>query len=184
MHSALPERAMLSCKPFHNYTLLPFLAPPVLALPYKPAGKRAERSGRLEVSSAIAAPPDHRPVQAAEGHSALLQGLGELGDVTPGLMPGLLRLSHIRYVACDIPAVRQALLLTSNLKSGVVFQGEGARGRFHRGLEGECERHTDLAGMFRRSQWTSAHPPHCCAMPGQSPVVQLVNTFTFAECTL
>ena len=50
----------------------------------------------MQISNAIATPPSHRPAHGAEGHSALLQGLGELGDVTPGLMPALLRLSHIR----------------------------------------------------------------------------------------
>lgn len=100
MHSALPEMAMLSCRPSQCHVLPPLQLSPVQSLPHKLVGRRAERRGRLEVSNAIAAPPDHRPVQSAEGHSALLQGLGELGDVTPGLMPGLLRLSHIRYVDC------------------------------------------------------------------------------------
>ena len=103
MQSALPERAVLSCRPSQGYVLPPLQLTPVQVLPHKLVGRRAEKRGRLEVSNAIAAPPDHRPVQSADGHSALLQGLGELGDVTPGLMPGLLRLSHIRYVACMLP---------------------------------------------------------------------------------
>ena len=64
---------------------------------HRPAAVRGARARRLSVSSAVVAPPDHRHMHTADGHSALLQGLGELGDVTPGLMPGLLRLSHIRY---------------------------------------------------------------------------------------
>ena len=46
-------------------------------------------------------------MQTVEGHSALLQGLGELGDVTPGLMPGLLRLSHIRYASSGALVTRE-----------------------------------------------------------------------------
>ncbi len=100
MLSALPEKAMLSFRPSQGPVLPPLQLTPVQALPHKPVGRQAEKRGRLEVSNAIAAPTDRRPVQTADGHSALLQGLGELGDITPGLMPGLLRLSHIRYIAC------------------------------------------------------------------------------------
>ncbi|DBA81041.1 TPA: hypothetical protein ACH3X2_007243 [Trebouxia sp. C0005] len=34
--------------------------------------------------------------RAAQGHAALLHGLGEVGDIPPTLMPWLLRLAHIR----------------------------------------------------------------------------------------
>lgn len=33
---------------------------------------------------------------SGEGHSALLQGLGDVGDVPPALMPWLLRLAHVK----------------------------------------------------------------------------------------
>ena len=50
------------------------------------------------VCSAVATPPvAPQHARAAEGHVALQQGLGEVGDVAPALMPWLLRLSHIRW---------------------------------------------------------------------------------------
>ena len=42
--------------------------------------------------------PAHRGGGRGEGHVALLQGLGEVGDVAAALMPWLLRLAFIR---CD-----------------------------------------------------------------------------------
>ena len=54
---------------------------------------------RLRVSAAVAAPDKPTPAKRAEGHSALLQGLGRLGDVSPSHMPWLLRLAHIRHAA-------------------------------------------------------------------------------------
>ena len=56
----------------------------------------ADRS-RLEVTAAVAAPDKPASAKRAEGHSALLQGLGRLGDVAPSHMPWLLRLAHIRH---------------------------------------------------------------------------------------
>lgn len=40
--------------------------------------------------------PTARTERSGDGHSALLQGLGAIGDVPPALMPWLLRLAHVR----------------------------------------------------------------------------------------
>ena len=69
-----------------------------LTHPLAPAIERGSSSARPQwVCSAVAAPPaaPHH-ARAAEGHVALQQGLGEVGEVSPALMPWLLRLSHIR----------------------------------------------------------------------------------------
>lgn len=55
----------------------------------------ARRFGRLTIS-AVAAEAPAKPAAAGEGHSALLQGLGEVGDVAPVHMPWLLRLAHVK----------------------------------------------------------------------------------------
>ena len=72
-----------------------------LTHPLGTAIERASSSARPQwVCSAVAAPPaGPHHARAAEGHVALQQGLGEVGDVSPALMPWLLRLSHIRLVA-------------------------------------------------------------------------------------
>lgn len=48
------------------------------------------------VRSALSAPPSQQLSKGGAGHIALQNGLGEVGDVAPALMPWLLRLSHIR----------------------------------------------------------------------------------------
>jgi hypothetical protein len=53
---------------------------------------------RLSVVNAVIVPHQHPHSKAGDGHVALSQGLGEVGDVSPALMPWLLRLSHIRYI--------------------------------------------------------------------------------------
>lgn len=62
-----------------------------MAQPY-----RAPR--HLKVQAAVEAParPSAGGAKRGEGHSALLQGLGQVGDVAPSHMPWLLRLAHIR----------------------------------------------------------------------------------------
>lgn len=49
-------------------------------------------------SAAVAAPPvpARSTSERPEGHSALLQGLGAVGDVSPTHMPWLLRLAYLR----------------------------------------------------------------------------------------
>ena len=65
----------------------------------KPAlgsNKEAPRCRRLALPScsAVAEAPTKRATP--EGHSALLQGLGEVGDVAPVHLPWLLRLAHVK----------------------------------------------------------------------------------------
>ena len=78
---------------------------------WPPARPRAEapRSDRrqLRVAATIAAPAKPAPGKRAEGHSALLQGLGRLGDVAPSHMPWLLRLAHIRHALAEPSCVQQ-----------------------------------------------------------------------------
>jgi hypothetical protein len=47
------------------------------------------------IAAAAAAQAPARPA-AAGGHSTLLSSLGSVGDVPPALMPGLLRLAHVK----------------------------------------------------------------------------------------
>lgn len=52
---------------------------------------------RGRASTAVAAPPrPSAPPASGEGHFALLQGLGNVGEVSPALMPWLLRLAHVQ----------------------------------------------------------------------------------------
>ena len=56
------------------------------------------RCRRWKVYSAVAAPLELKhSAKPVEGHSALLQGLGEMGEVATKHVPWLLRLAHIRY---------------------------------------------------------------------------------------
>lgn len=49
------------------------------------------------ITSAIAAPPrSESAAKSGEGHSALRQGLGNVGEVPPALVPWLLRLAHVK----------------------------------------------------------------------------------------
>ncbi len=48
---------------------------------------------------------------ASEGHTALLHGLGSVGDIAPSHMPWLLRLAHTRYP-------RPCCILTASLHKG------------------------------------------------------------------
>lgn len=67
---------------------------PALAPPHRPPR-------RLTVRAALEAParPAAGGTKRGEGHSALLQGLGQVGDVSASHMPWLLRLAHIRCAA-------------------------------------------------------------------------------------
>lgn len=57
--------------------------------------RRCQRTGRLPLAASAAAEAPARPAKP-DGHSALLQGLGEVGDVAPTHMPWLLRLAHVK----------------------------------------------------------------------------------------
>lgn len=69
---------------------------------YRLVGRRSSKNRFLKRSRAIAEPREltidqsKAPVKLNEGHSALLQGLGEIGDVPTVHVPWLLRLAHIR----------------------------------------------------------------------------------------
>lgn len=56
---------------------------------------RAAPRHRPAVIAAATAQAPPRPAGAG-GHSALLSSLGSVGDVPPALMPGLLRLAHVK----------------------------------------------------------------------------------------
>jgi hypothetical protein len=90
------------CQPLLLCTPPP--APQTLAPRPATMQRRQERSHRSCICAAVAAPPQQQHARAAEGHSALLQGLGEVGDVAPTLMPWLLRLSHIRCCSVALPS--------------------------------------------------------------------------------
>ena len=90
-----------------NYKLASF---PVRQSPFIPSkARKLDRSERETyqsreiVSRATATPLAVSQERSHEGHSALLQGLGEIGDVQTVLVPWLLRLSHIRYDPCMTP---------------------------------------------------------------------------------
>lgn len=52
------------------------------------------------IVAAVASPELRKTEQKqSEGHSALLQGLGEVGDVATVHVPWLLRLAHIRHAS-------------------------------------------------------------------------------------
>ena len=58
---------------------------------------RRLHNAAVQALQAVAAPPGLKAeLRHAEGHSALLQGLGEVGDVPTVHVPWLLRLAHIR----------------------------------------------------------------------------------------
>ena len=61
-----------------------------------PCSKRrcVHAMGTATLSPTHRSKPDH-----GEGHTALLQGLGAVGDVAPSHMPWLLRLAYLRYEA-------------------------------------------------------------------------------------
>ncbi len=59
-------------------------------------GQKSSRTHAMSISSVPEAPPMQQVSKGNEGHVALLNGLGEVGDVAPALMPWLLRLAHIR----------------------------------------------------------------------------------------
>lgn len=62
------------------------------------ARKSLRRAKAVQAYCAVLAPEVRRVEQKQnEGHSALLQGLGELGDVPTVHVPWLLRLAHIRW---------------------------------------------------------------------------------------
>ena len=67
-----------------------------LPAPTRSGAPQTERR-QLRVAAAVTAPAKPGAVRRVEGHSALLQGLGRLGDVAPSHMPWLLRLAHIRH---------------------------------------------------------------------------------------
>lgn len=60
------------------------------------------------MSSVLSAPPAQQYTKGNEGHVALLNGLGEVGEVAPALMPWLLRLSHIRSILVHRPEDRHS----------------------------------------------------------------------------
>lgn len=81
----------------------------VLTAPHAPTlGSRQTRlthhqqvdAVRCRASATAAAPvtPQTLAATVQKGHAALLHGLGDVGNVKPGLMPWLLRLAHIRFV--------------------------------------------------------------------------------------
>eukprot|EP00887_Chlorella_sp_A99_P000547 scaffold17.g547.t1 len=96
--------------------------PPHHAHRHRPRAVRAQ--------AAVAAPP--RPAidskRPAEGHTALLQGLGEVGDVSPSHMPWLLRLAHVKSThsggdsaAALQESARGLLLWKAALERGLVL---------------------------------------------------------------
>jgi hypothetical protein len=82
----------------------PLLAPPPLAAVAAPAAPlAAAAAAAAALSAAPPAPPSRAaaattppppPPPALAGHSALLHGLGDVGDVPPAHMPALLRAAH------------------------------------------------------------------------------------------
>lgn len=63
----------------------------------KITSRKANARSRNVAVKSIAAPMEVKGEQKRnEGHSALLQGLGEVGDVPTVHVPWLLRLAHIR----------------------------------------------------------------------------------------
>ena len=74
-------------------------APPAASRRWSAAalGRRRhqQRFATTTAAAAAAAPAPARQA-GADGHSALLHGLGEVGEVSPVHMPWLLRLAHIR----------------------------------------------------------------------------------------
>ena len=93
-----------------------------------PAARRHRRA--CAPQAAAVAPPrpaidSKRPV---EGHTALLQGLGEVGDVAPTHMPWLLRLAHVKSkvtggdsAAALQESARGLLLWKAALERGLVL---------------------------------------------------------------
>ena len=75
---------------------------PFVVSPVHKKGPRQERIFNesrpgCQVAKAVLTPERQAQEKGYEGHSALLQGLGEIGDVQTTLVPWLLRLAHIRY---------------------------------------------------------------------------------------
>ena len=62
------------------------------AAPCRPA---VQHRGQVLCSAAVA---EAQPAARNEGHSALLSGLGAVGDVAASHMPWLLRIAHVRRV--------------------------------------------------------------------------------------
>ena len=118
----------------------------------------ARRRQDAQIATATLAAPSTptRPTDGhhkGDGHSALLQGLGEVGDVATVHVPWLLRLAHIRwrsslYVFC---VQRESLNPTCPW-----LQGNQERRRFKRGPEDKRARPATLEG---------ACPYKICAKP-------------------
>ena len=73
------------------------------AAPASPPGRSPERAGVEDNDRAHrqlvvlrAATTQAPPKSSSEGHTALLHGLGSVGDIAPSHMPWLLRLAHTR----------------------------------------------------------------------------------------
>jgi hypothetical protein len=95
--AALGSRAALDHAPKLAASLRDLRLAPALRAPPRAAARRA--AGAAAAAAAVQAPPRPGGPKAGEGHSALLSGLGSVGgvgDVPPALMPGLLRLAHVK----------------------------------------------------------------------------------------
>ena len=62
------------------------------------ACRPAQQRGQIRCSAAVVE-SQQQPARN-EGHSALLSGLGAVGDVAASHMPWLLRIAHVRYTTC------------------------------------------------------------------------------------
>ena len=80
-----------------SYEARPALSKPRFQSLHAREAAHPRNRASIEPRKAVAAPEERKtePKQN-EGHSALLQGLGEVGDVPTVHVPWLLRLAHIR----------------------------------------------------------------------------------------
>lgn len=99
------NRTLLAGGTYSEHAQVPFAAKCRHMLPdrrragWSPLPHPSRRPKHLQVMAAVEAPsrPSSGGSKRGDGHSALLQGLGQVGDVAPSHMPWLLRLAHIRY---------------------------------------------------------------------------------------
>jgi len=82
------------------------------------------RATKANIQEALA-PPSFGTKKPGLGHSALLQGLGDVGDVPPALMPWLLRLSH---VSCRVAGGDSAAALQDAARGVLTWKAALERG--------------------------------------------------------
>lgn len=91
-----------TARPSHAYALTPPQTPTLgRSLHQIREPKQQPDTLRCHASLTVEAPEATASTsgRVKQGHAALLHGLGDVGNVKPGLMPWLLRLAHIRYGA-------------------------------------------------------------------------------------